>query len=65
VEPESTTPPQEKQVTVEVPEERVAEFYAWFARFLEGPRYPRRRRHYGERRCGPRREAPREETAEV
>ena len=27
----------DKQITVEVPEERVAEFYAWFAAFLSGP----------------------------
>ena len=26
----------DKQITVAVPEERVPEFYAWFARFLEG-----------------------------
>jgi hypothetical protein len=27
----------DKQIIVEVPEERVAEFYAWFAEFLAGP----------------------------
>ncbi len=27
----------DKQITVEVPEERVAEFYAWFAEFLTAP----------------------------
>jgi hypothetical protein len=35
------------QVTVDVPEDRVAEFHAFFARFLEGPggRRGRRGRH--------------------
>ena len=33
---ESTSAPQEKQVTVDVPEDRVAEFYALYARFLAG-----------------------------
>jgi hypothetical protein len=65
VEAESTTPPQEKQVTVDVPEERVAEFYAWFARFLEGSRYSRHRRHRGRYGCGPRRETAAEEIPEV
>jgi hypothetical protein len=27
----------DKQITIEVPEERVAEFYAWFAEFLSTP----------------------------
>jgi Family of unknown function (DUF6416) len=27
----------DKQITVEVPEERVAEFYSWFAEFLSAP----------------------------
>ena len=48
----------DKQVTVAVPEERVPEFYAWFASFLEsepgapppfrghGPRGPRGMRHH-------------------
>lgn len=38
----------DKQITVEVPEERVAEFYAWFAEFLSAPQgglgLPRARR---------------------
>jgi hypothetical protein len=36
-----------KQVTVDVPEDRVAEFHAFFARFLAGPggRRGRRGRH--------------------
>lgn len=50
--PTSSTPGQDKQVTVAVPEERVAEFYAWFARFLGGRRRrpgrgPRGHRHDG------------------
>jgi hypothetical protein len=32
----SSTPTNYKQVTVDVPEERVAEFHAFFARFLAG-----------------------------
>lgn len=45
----STTPnTQYKQVTVDVPEDRVAEFHAFFARFLAGPGSHRRgRRHRG------------------
>ena len=39
-EPTST---QYKQVTVEVPEERLAEFHAFFARFLAGRGRPGRR----------------------
>lgn len=43
----------DKQVTVGVPEERVAEFYAWFAAFLSSEPSSRRRgrrgaRHHGE-----------------
>ncbi len=37
----------DKSITVDVPEERVAEFYAWFARFLAAP-------HGGEPPRGPR-----------
>jgi Family of unknown function (DUF6416) len=52
----------DKQVTVAVPEERVPEFYSWFAAFLMaepgsppafggwGGRGPRGRRHHGEAR---------------
>jgi hypothetical protein len=52
-----TTEPtsQDKQITIEVPEDRVAEFYAFYARFLAGPS---RRRGHGRghgHRCGPRR----------
>jgi hypothetical protein len=32
-----STPTNYQQVTVDVPEERVAEFHAFFARFLAGP----------------------------
>jgi hypothetical protein len=58
-----------KQVTVDVPEDRIAEFHAFFARFLAGRsgRGPRGRhgrphhRHHGhhghERRCAERRDA--------
>jgi hypothetical protein len=34
-------------VTVDVPQDRVAEFHAFFARFLAGPRGGRRRRRRG------------------
>jgi hypothetical protein len=32
-----TPTPQDKQVTVDVPEDRIAEFHAFFARFLAAP----------------------------
>jgi hypothetical protein len=72
---ESTdTPTQEKEVTVSIPEDRVAEFYAFYARFLAGPtgrrgRGPRGRRHgrhghgHGHGRCGHRSEEPTEAQA--
>jgi len=41
---------QDKQITIEVPEDRVAEFYAFYGRFLEGSR--RRRGHGRGHRCG-------------
>ncbi|MEA2403939.1 MAG: hypothetical protein QOE08_586 [Thermoleophilaceae bacterium] len=45
---ESTPPTQDKQVTVDVPEDRVAEFYAFYARFLAGRTRGRRgHRHHG------------------
>jgi hypothetical protein len=60
----SSTPTTTKQVTVDVPEDRIAEFYAFFARFLAGrPGRGRRGHHRGEhhghhgRRCAGRREA--------
>jgi hypothetical protein len=52
---ESTT--KDKQITIDVPEDRVAEFYAFYGRFLAGFS-GRRRRGHGPRghRCGPHRE---------
>ena len=42
---------QDKQITIAVPEERVAEFYAFYGRFLAG--FPGRRgRGRGHHRCG-------------
>lgn len=44
-----------KQLTIDVPEDRVAEFYAFFARFLAGRRGRGRRGHrhgYGHRHGG-------------
>jgi len=45
----------DKQVTVAVPEERVAEFYLWFAHFLAGEpaTWGGRRRGFGPPRGGP------------
>jgi hypothetical protein len=51
----------DKQITIDVPEDRVAEFYAFYGRFLAG--FPGRRgrgRGHGHR-CGPHRR-PEEET---
>lgn len=47
---ESSTTMQDKQITVDVPADRVAEFYAWYGRFLaragsRGGHGPRGRRH--------------------
>ena len=57
-----------KQVTVDVPEDRVAEFHAFFARFLAG-RTRRGHRHHGRgRRCAEHRgqtETPQSEATEV
>lgn len=67
-----TPNPQYTQVTVDVPEDRVAEFHAFFARFLAGPGGRRRggrhgRHGYGRhghghhgRGCGQRREGAEE-----
>jgi hypothetical protein len=57
-----TTTTQDKQITIDVPEDRVAEFYAFYGQFLAG--FPGRRRggphHRGHgphgHRCGPHRE---------
>ena len=53
-----------QQVTVDVPEDRVAEFHAFFGRFLAGRpgrgrrgRYGRQHRGVHGRRCSERREA--------
>ena len=50
-----TTSSQYQHVTVEVPEDRVAEFHAFFARFLAGRTGRRHHRgHHGRRGHGPR-----------
>ena len=61
---ETPTTTNYQQVTVDVPEDRVAEFHAFFARFLAGRRGRGRRGGYGRqhrgvhgRRCSERREA--------
>ena len=47
----------DKQITVDVPAERVAEFYAFYGRFLAGA--SRRRGHgHGRRCCGGHHRAP-------
>jgi hypothetical protein len=58
----SSTPTNYKQVTVDVPEDRIAEFHAFFARFLAGPSGRGRRGRHGRphrgvhgRRCAERR----------
>lgn len=48
--PETTT--NDKQITIEVPEERVAEFYAFYGRFLAGAEHRRGRGHGHRHRCG-------------
>lgn len=63
---ENSSTTQYKPVTVDVPEDRVAEFHAFFARFLAGPQgrgrgrrhgKPHRGRHghHGQSRCAGRR----------
>jgi hypothetical protein len=61
------TTTQFQPVTVQVPEDRIAEFHAFFARFLAGPTGRGRRGRHGRpdrghhghhgRRCGDRRDA--------
>ncbi len=57
-----TTPQQDKQITVAVPEDRVPEFYAFYGRFLAAGQFRRRGRrggprgHHGHGRCGEREE---------
>jgi hypothetical protein len=53
---------QDKQITIEVPEDRVAEFYAFYGRFLAG--FPRRRGHGRGHRCGAHRVEEQRETTE-
>jgi hypothetical protein len=74
--PTSTTN-QYQQVVVDVPEDRVAEFHAFFARFLAGPsgrghrgRHGRPHRHagrhrHGERRCAVAHDEPTTQPAET
>ena len=68
---ESPTTTKYQQVTVDVPEDRVAEFHAFFRRFLAGRRGPGRRGGHGRhhrgvhgRRCSERREAAERGTTE-
>ncbi len=58
MEDKTTEPTQSKQITVEVPEDRVEEFHAFFERFLEGRRRHRGRHghHRGHGRCSGRTE---------
>ena len=42
-----TSTQNEKTITIDVPEERVPEFYGWFARFLASEGGPRGRRRGG------------------
>jgi hypothetical protein len=44
---------QDKQITIDVPEDRVAEFYAFYGRFLAGSPGRRGRGRGGHHRCGP------------
>lgn len=66
---ETTTTTQDKQITIEVPEDRIAEFYAFYARFLAGRgprgrrgRRPHRGRHGHGHGCGRERGAEGAET---
>jgi hypothetical protein len=68
---ENPTTTEYQQVTVDVPEDRVAEFHAFFGRFLAGRRgrgrrggYGRRHRGVHGRRCSERREAAERSAAE-
>jgi hypothetical protein len=64
----------DKQITIEVPEDRVAEFYAFYGQFLAG--FPGRRRRGGPHhrghghgphghRCGPHHETPEQTQADA
>jgi hypothetical protein len=58
VDTHSTTSSEDKQVTIAVPEHRVAEFYALYARFLAGGRGLRGGAHRNRgHRCHGRRDA--------
>jgi len=48
----TTTTTNYQQVTVDVPEDRIAEFHAFFGRFLAGPAGVRRRGRHGRRHRG-------------
>lgn len=68
---ESATATNYQQVTVDVPEGRVAEFHAFFGRFLAGRRGRGRRGRYGRhdravhgQRCSERREAAERDASE-
>ena len=50
----------DKQITIEVPADRVAEFYAFYGRFLAG--FPGRRGHGRGHRCGGHRRAHADES---
>lgn len=57
------TPTNQQKVTVDVPQDRIAEFHAFFGRFLAGGQRRGRRSRYGRphhgvhgRRCAERRE---------
>jgi hypothetical protein len=74
VEEETPTPTQDKQdkeITVAVPEDRVAEFYAFYSRFLAGRRGrrgrgPGRHRHHrAGRACGDHRTPAEPEATQV
>ena len=67
---ETPTTTNYQQVTVDVPEDRVAEFHAFFARFLAGrgargrrPGYGRQHRGVHGRRCSGRRNAQERDVA--
>jgi hypothetical protein len=51
----------DKQITIDVPEERVAEFYAFYGRFLAG--FPGRRGRGRGHRCGGHHSTPAAETS--
>jgi len=58
----TTEPSKDKQITIEVPEDRIAEFYAFYGRFLAG--FPRHRGHGHGHLCGHRRGDDQQATTE-